>query len=307
MSDDQHPHWRPSGEGDAIEPPELTAFGGGRQVVPREEQRRQPRAGLPVVVIDAVRAENHDWGGASPAGAFVRRWAAVAALGFAVLALGGATFLIVKDRQQASLLADRARENAELQQTVSALNTRLQAVETTKGRDALAEMRRSVADIKTAAVNSRELSNAIAQLSQRVEKLDREQGMKLDRLGERVDHETNVRTAELTSRLDKLEKKPAPAPLPVPPAPAQPLRAGAGVSMEPTGSIERSRQVLRGYVVLGAQNDMALIGGRYGERAVRAGDFLPGAGRVQRVERQGANWVVVTDQGLIASAYAAPN
>ncbi len=54
------------------------------------------------------------------------------------------------------------------------------------------------------------------------------------------------------------------------------------------------------------RNDIALIGGRYGELAVRAGDYLPGAGRVKRVERQGANWVVVTDQGLIASAYAAP-
>jgi hypothetical protein len=76
--------------------------------------------------------------------------------------------------------------------------------------------------------------------------------------------------------------------------------------MDPTGSIERPRPLLRGYVVLGAQDDVALIGGRYGERAVRPGDFLPGAGRIQRVERQGPNWIVVTEQGVIGSAYAPP-
>lgn len=139
-------------------------------------------------------------------------------------------------------------------------------------------------------------------MSQRVERLDREQGEKLDKLGERVDHETNAATTEIAARLDKLEKPPV-----TPPAPAaQPPKLGPNVSMEPTGSIGRSKQILRGYVVLGARNDIALIGGRYGELAVRAGDILPGAGRVERVERQGANWIVVTDQGLIAPAYAAP-
>ena len=141
--------------------------------------------------------------------------------------------------------------------------------------------------MKSAAATSRELSAAIAQLSQKVEKLDREQAAKLDKLGERVDHETTVNPADLVQRLDKLEKKPVRRrrPLPRPPTPG-PAKFGANVSLDPTGSIDRPRQVLRGYVVLGAQNDVALIGGRYGERAVRAGDFLPGAGRIERVERQ---------------------
>ena len=79
------------------------------------------------------------------------------------------------------------------------------------------------------------------------------------------------------------------------------------MSLDPTGSIDRPRPILRDYVVLGARDDVAVIGGRYGERAVRPGDVLPGAGRIERVERQGPNWVVVTEQGLIASAYAAPD
>ena len=60
--------------------------------------------------------------------------------------------------------------------------------------------------------------------------------------------------------------------------------------------------MLRRYVVLGARDDVALIEGRDGEYAVRPGDVLPGAGRVERIERAGGSWVVLTDQGLIGAA-----
>ena len=72
--------------------------------------------------------------------------------------------------------------------------------------------------------------------------------------------------------------------------------------MEPTGSLPRPRPLLQSYVVLGARDQVALVEGRYGERAVRPGDILPGAGRVERIERQDGEWVVLTDQGLIAAA-----
>ena len=69
--------------------------------------------------------------------------------------------------------------------------------------------------------------------------------------------------------------------------------------METTGSIDRPRPVLHGYIVLGARDDVALVEGRYGERAVRRGDFLPGAGRVEAIARAGGSWVVLTEQGRI--------
>jgi len=69
-----------------------------------------------------------------------------------------------------------------------------------------------------------------------------------------------------------------------------------------TGSIERPRPLLRGYIVLDARNDVALIGGRFGEQEVRRGDFLPGAGRVERIELRSGMWTVLTSEGLIASA-----
>jgi hypothetical protein len=282
---------------------DMTAADGGNRLVVRGSGEAAP-AGLPAVLPPPCW-ENASGraSGASGIGAIRLRAAAAAAIGLGVVALVAAGYAAIDHHSQAGLLAERAQENARLAQTVSALNARLQAVENAKGRDELAELRRSVGDIKTAAVTSRELGAAIAQLSQRVEKLDREQGAKLDRLGERVERETSARAAQLSPHPDKAEKQPAPAS----PPPALPSPKFAGdVSMDPTGSIERPRQVLRGYVVLGAHDDVALIGGRYGERAVRPGDFLPGAGRIERVERQGANWIVVTERGLIASAYAAP-
>jgi hypothetical protein len=287
-------------EGNAGEESPLEPSRDPRPAVRRSEAER-PHL-LPVVLHSSWEKAASDRRGASWRRLRLRA-TAVASLALAAVALGAAVFVAVDHHRQAGLLAERAHENADLAQTVSALNARLQAIETARGRDDLAELRRSVGDLKTAAATSRELGAAIAQLSQRVEKLDRDEGAKLDKLGERVDHETNARAAEFSARLDKLEQKPAPAATPASvPAP----KYGPNVAMDPTGSIERPRPLLRGYVVLGAQDDVALIGGRYGERAVRPGDFLPGAGRIQRVERQGPNWIVVTEQGVIGSAYAPP-
>jgi hypothetical protein len=217
--------------------------------------------------------------------------------------------VVVDHHRQANLLAERTQENTRLVQTVASLGARLQAIESARGRDELSELRRSVNDLKGAADSSHELGAAIAQLSQRVEKLDREQDARIQKLGERVDQGASAHAAELSARIEKLEKKP-PAPTPVPPAtrPSTPQRPelGDNVSLDPTGSIDRPRPLLRGYVVLGARDDIALIGGQYGELAVRPGDVLPGAGRVQRVERRGLTWVVVTEHGLIASAYGGP-
>jgi hypothetical protein len=145
----------------------------------------------------------------------------------------------------------------------------------------------------------------LAQLSQRVDKLDHEASAKVDKLTERVDHEATALTAGLSTRMDKLEQKIAPPP--APPQVTQTKQSPArpkfdNVAMDRTSSIERPRPLLRGYVVLDARDDMALVGGRYGEREVRQGDYLPGAGRVERIELGGNGWVVTTSEGLIASA-----
>jgi hypothetical protein len=230
--------------------------------------------------------------------------AAAAAIAI-VVAVAGA--LAWEHRQQARILAERASETESLAQTVRSLKVRLDAIDAAKSHDDLADLRRSVGDMKATVVSAREFNSALALLSQRVDRLDNEESAKVDKLSERVDHEASTFTTELSTRVDGLEKK-LTAPLSVPTQLGQPgqlsvqPKFNANVSMEATGSIERPRPLLRGYIVLDARGDVALIGGRFGEQEVRRGDFLPGAGRVERIELKGGRWTVLTSEGLIASA-----
>jgi hypothetical protein len=232
---------------------------------------------------------------------FSSRFALAAAAALAVVvAVAGA--LVWEHRQQAGVLAERANETESLAQTIRSLKVRLDAIEAARSRDDLADLRRSVGDIRSTVVSAHEFNSAVALLSERVDKLDNEESAKVDKLSERVDHEASALTTELSTRVDKLEKKiVAPPSAPAGQPPLQP-KLNADVSMEPTGSIDRPRPLLRGYIVLDARGDVALVGGRYGEQEVRRGDFLPGAGRVERIELRGGRWTVLTSEGLIASA-----
>jgi hypothetical protein len=230
--------------------------------------------------------------------------AATAALAV-VIAVAGALFF--ENRQQAKALAERASETESLAHTIKSLKVRLDAIDTAISSADLASLRQSVGEIKSTMGSTREFGGALTQLSQRVDKLDHEASAKVDRLTERVDHEASALTAGLSSRIDKLEQKIVPSASPAPPQAAQAKQVPArpkfdNVAMDRTSSIERPRPLLRGYVVLDARDDVALVGGRYGEREVRQGDFLPGAGRVERIELGGNGWVVTTSAGLIASA-----
>jgi hypothetical protein len=114
--------------------------------------------------------------------------------------------------------------------------------------------------------------------------------------------------AAITTRLSKLEKAAAAVAVtsaqPVPPAgPKQPPLLAR---TEPPASNEaarpdNSKTLLRNYSVEDVQDGVALVDGRYGARQVGPGDFLPGAGRVLRIERRGGEWFVVTSQGVIGS------
>src|SRR5271154_7133362 len=230
-------------------------------------------------------------------------FAAAAALAV-VVAVAGALFL--EDQQQAKALAEQVSENESLVHTIKSLKVRLDAIDSAMSTAGLSDLRQSVGDIRSNLVSTREVSGALAQLSQRVDKLDHEASAKVDKLTERVDHEASALTNGLSSRIDKLEQKIA-APPPALTQVAQPKQTPTrpkfdNVATDRTSSIERPRPLLRGYVVLDARDDVALVGGRYGEREVRQGDFLPGAGRVEHIELGGNGWVVTTSGGVIASA-----
>jgi hypothetical protein len=238
-----------------------------------------------------------------------RRFAIAAAAALVVVAVAGA--LAWEHRQQANVLAERANETESLTQAVKSLQMRLDAIDAAKSHDDLADMRRSIGEMKSTVVSAREFNGALAQLSQRVDKLDREEGAKVDKLSDRVDHEAGAVATELAARIDKLEKRVVTQVAP-PTQASQPAQSSvlpkmnANISMETTGSIEKPRPVLRSYIVLDASDDVALVAGRYGEREVRQGEFLPGAGRIERIERKGASWIVLTSEGVIPAADSPP-
>jgi hypothetical protein len=229
--------------------------------------------------------------------------AATAALAVVIAVAGG---LFFENREQAKALAERVSETESLAHTIKSLKVRLDAIDTAISGADLASLRQSVGEIKSTVGSTRDFGGALAQLSQRVDKLDREESAKVDKLSERVDHDASALTTGLSTRIDKLEQKivppasPAPQAVQAKQAPVRPKFDN--VAMDRTSSIERPRPLLRGYVVLDARDDVALVGGRYGEREVRQGDFLPGAGRVERIELGGNGWVVTTSAGVIASA-----
>ena len=248
------------------------------------------------LIVLAERPEGRPAGEPQKAAAnklFSSQFGVAAAALAIVAAVAGALF--VEDSQQAKALAEQASENAALAHTVKSLEARLDAIDSATSNAGLADLRQSVGEIRSSLVSTREFSGALAQLSQRVDKLDHEASARADKL-----------TAGLSTRMDKLEQK-ITAPPPAPPQAAQakqpPIRPKFdNVAMDRTSSIERPRPLLRGYVVLDARDDIALVGGRYGEREVRQGDYLPGAGRVERIELGGNGWIVTTSTGLIASA-----
>jgi hypothetical protein len=284
MSDSQptsgdSPRIEPSFEGDpapSADPPRL-------ELLPYAlADRAPPRAGLSKAVV----------------------WASSLAAGLALIA-GVAAAALYDHARETSLLAAGSEETRSLAQTVKTLKDRIDAIEAARAHDESADMRKIATEMKGESVGVRELSANLGQTNARIDKLERDHGARLDKLADRFDHETagkladlSGKLADLSGRLDKLEKRPVAA-APVAPAPqAKPAPAAATVSNETTGSIDRPK--LPGYWLVEADEGYAVIDGRDGPQQVAPGDILPGIGRVQRIERRGRDWVVVTSAGVIA-------
>ena len=231
-------------------------------------------------------------------------WASSVAAGLALI-VGVAAATLYDHARETSLLAAKSEETRSLAQTVKTLKDRIDAIEAARSRDESADMRKIAAELKSASAGVRDLSANLGQTNARVDKLDRDHGARLDKLADRFDHETagkfadlSGKVADLSGRLDKVEKRPLVAAPVAPAPPAKPVPAAAAVSNETTGSIDRPK--LRGYWLVDADEGYAVIDGRDGPQQVAPGDVVPGVGRVQRIERRGHDWVVVTSAGVIA-------
>jgi hypothetical protein len=237
----------------------------------------------------------------------------IGAIAASLAAIGLITTAALHERaSQDHALAIQSAENESLASAVKNLKVKVEALEAAKPRDDVADVRKAIADLKAGMAGTHESGAALAQLGARIDKAQHDEDTRFVRLTDKIDHDNATRAADLTARLEKLEKKPAPviaaaAPALVAPAPgpttlsqqAATLPMPPAVSRDATGSIAPTRPVLKGWIVRDVFNGVAMVEGRFGERDVAVGDMLPGAGRVERIERRGRDWAVVTSLGTI--------
>ena len=134
-------------------------------------------------------------------------------------------------------------------------------------------------------------------------------GARLDKLEKRIVAAAQPASeiTDIATRLDKLEKRAAVA---APPSSAKPLLSAGPkhstlmASAEPSASIQRARPngptpLLQNYSVEDVRDGIAVVDSRFGSQQVEPGDFIPGAGRVLRIERRGEDWIVLTSLGII--------
>jgi len=100
--------------------------------------------------------------------------------------------------------------------------------------------------------------------------------------------------AKIADRLDRLDQRTASAP-----ETTGTIPASAPPAAEPAKLTDR---ILENWIVQDVQNGRALVESRSGGIFdVGAGSVLPGVGRVETVKRQGGQWIVITERGLITS------
>jgi Skp family chaperone for outer membrane proteins len=114
--------------------------------------------------------------------------------------------------------------------------------------------------------------------------------------------EAAAATSQLQARIEKVQSqaaaKPAPDRTPVSsigkplPKPSPQVLPASIATRAPLGPY-------RAFVLRDVEDGRAVVEGPRGLEEVGPGDMLPGGARVERIERRGPNWVVLTDRGLI--------
>ena len=89
------------------------------------------------------------------------------------------------------------------------------------------------------------------------------------------------------------------------PEPRVPERPGVERAPQTTEkAVEKAperAEIVAGWFLRGVHRGVALVEGRRGLVEVRAGEVIPGLGRVEAIERRGRDWVVVTARGIVAT------
>jgi hypothetical protein len=141
---------------------------------------------------------------------------------------------------------------------------------------------------------STKTSASIAELTSKVEYMQREPAAKLSQVIERLDRiEHQIAAPLATASLG------AEAPGRVAGKQAQLAVAPAKLPLE---DAKGHPQLITNWVVLDVYDGVALLESPRGSIEVAPGEIIPGAGRVKSIERRGKGWIVITSRGLVDSA-----
>ncbi len=179
------------------------------------------------------------------------------------------------------------QENADLRGHVEGLKSKLEAqAQKSRANEATIGALQKTLDEQRAA--------AAATTSQLQAKLEKVQTLATEK---QIDHTPMAATAAIAP-------KPPVKPLPRPAQPgmAGPGMAEPGMAQGPMGQpvyVRTPSTPLRAFVLRDVEGGRAVVEGPRGLEEVGPGDILPGGARVERIERRGPNWIVLTDRGAI--------
>ena len=185
-------------EPDASHEPEAKAQGG--EAVPAEPA--SPKLDLISFFPASERAPRIE---AAPPKA-PRNFVAPGLVALALLFLLGAG-AVYQQMHRSALLAVKVRQNEHLVSTVSNLTERLDAIEGARAREETADVRKLLGEMKLGASATRDVSAAVSQLTARVDHVERDQGARLDKLAERIDHDASSRFADSRSSARQIGKE----------------------------------------------------------------------------------------------------
>jgi hypothetical protein len=128
---------------------------------------------------------------------------------------------------------------------------------------------------------------------------------------ERMQHEPTAKLQQMVDRLERIERQTAATSAPAVSAPAK-----AASSVRPqldfgqvkslldsaAGPGPKKPQLITSWVVRDVYDGIALVENAHGSLEVAPGEVIPGAGTVKSIERRGAGWIVITSRGLVDSA-----
>lgn len=187
--------------------------------------------------------------------------------------------------------------------------------DTAKLAATLARLDQSVGEVRSVAEAARKDGSAKASLNEKIAQLDKSLSAKIASLGEKLEQAEKEHAARIAALLPrpvaKVEKAdPAQTGSLAEPKAAEtkaveakvtePKPAEAAKPSEPAKAATAKPGVLEQFALRDVYDGAAIIENRSRRLfQVMPGDTLPGAGRVEAIERQGRHWVVLTRQGVV--------